>query len=111
MGILKEIGQGFTALNYEKLAPTVSTGITSSKLRNSVGIAAVAAFITTETASINYTLDGTTPTNDAADAGHEMKADEQIIISGIEDLTKFRCIEKSAGNGAKVKVSVYFGTA
>jgi len=68
------------------------------------GYNAALAFLTIETATISYTLDGTTPT---ATVGHQATAGSSIALCGLEAIRAFRAIQVSGA--ALVKVT-YFRT-
>jgi hypothetical protein len=71
------------------------------------GLQVNAALITCETAAINFTMDGTTPTATAGtNIGHQLGAGQSYVISGGNNVRKFRCINAVAGSGAVVKASM-----
>lgn len=67
------------------------------------------SLITVETASINFTLDGTTPTATAGtNYGHTVSAGQNFTITGWNNIRNFKCINAVASNGAIVKYSLFF---
>jgi hypothetical protein len=68
------------------------------------GLAAKETLIVVETNSIRYRVDGVAP---AASVGQILTAGQSILIQGIGNLRKFRCIDTAAG-ASSVSVHVYF---
>jgi hypothetical protein len=62
------------------------------------------ALLVVETNSIRYRVDGVAP---AAGVGQILTAGQSILIQGIDNLRKFRCIDTAAG-ASSVSVHVYF---
>jgi len=62
-----------------------------------------------ETATITFTVAGTTPTVAAGtNAGVQMTAGQSWVIKGATAIRAFRCINTVASSGAKVKYIVMF---
>jgi len=68
------------------------------------------ALVTVRTASIIFTLDGTTPTTLASTAnyGNQADAGQSFVLSSIEEIKQFRCINSVASNGAIVFATFYY---
>lgn len=62
------------------------------------------ALIDVETNGVRFRIDGVAPT---ATVGHFLAAGSSMVIKGMDNLRKFRCIDTSAG-ASSVKVTVYF---
>lgn len=73
-------------------------GLTTSKLTTTPRPKRV--FITSETASMRYTYDGTAPTSSL---GHLLLPTDTLIIEGIENMTNFRAIR--TGTSGKLCVT------
>jgi hypothetical protein len=72
------------------------------------GLQAKAALITVETANINFTLDGTSPTvTSGTNVGHTLVAGDSILIKGAVNIAAFKMID-NAGSTAVVKVTYFF---
>ena len=95
---------------YAYEAITVSTtaiGITATvvdpgEATNASEGPAGTAFLTVETNSIRFTLDGTTP---EAAVGHLLAAGDSLIIRGLQNIRNLRMIRATAD--ASVKVTVF----
>ena len=88
---------GFTATTYEPI-----TGVYA-------GMQAKKMLVRTEVAPINFTLNGTTPTTAATtNKGMTMNTGEAMIITGINAIRKFKCINYTASSGATVKGIPFF---
>jgi hypothetical protein len=102
---------------YEKLtAITASTGLTAANIKQSVSTLAPydktryadEVLITIEAGSIRATFDGTTPTVTASGGvGHIFNDGDSFTIQGYEGISKFRCINAVAANGAEVRVTYW----
>jgi hypothetical protein len=83
---------------YEKLAPTTSTGFTTTLIRPTSGtyqnMTAKAVLIGVETQPIRFRCDGTAPT---ADEGMYLAANNYYTIVGEQNIRNFHCIDTSAG--------------
>jgi len=80
----------FEAFDYEsKIVSTTAVGLTGAKISPSNASPAQAAFITVETASIRFRLDGATPT---ATEGHLAEAGDALLLYGINTLRSFQAI-------------------
>ena len=67
------------------------------------------AVLTVETAAINFTVDGTTPTvTSGTHQGHLLDTGDVLTLNDIAEIVKFRCINAVASNGAVVKVTYSF---
>ena len=92
---------------YEALAPTSSTGITSTLLTPTsgqyIGHSAVAAIIVVETAAIRVMLNGDAATTDN---GILRNPGEYMIIVDGSNVKNFRCMDDTA-TGSSVKVLVF----
>jgi hypothetical protein len=62
------------------------------------------ALLVVETNSIRYRVDGVAPT---AGVGQILTAGQSILIQGIDNLRKFRCIDTAAG-ASSISCHVYF---
>jgi len=62
------------------------------------------ALIDVETYAVRFRIDGVAPT---ATVGHYIAAGSSMVIKGMDNLRKFRCIDTAAG-ASSVKVTVYF---
>lgn len=97
----------YIATGVEALAPTSAMGVTSTLLVPSSGrfkgVAASELFITVETNPIRFTMNGTNPTSTT---GHKLGVGESVIITGVEDVKRFRCIDTAAG-ASSVTVTVF----
>lgn len=92
---------------YEALAPTTSTGITTSLLLPTSGnyknMYAKAALINVETNPIRIKMDGNDPT---ATVGMLLPVGTFYTISNPANVKNFRCIDTGAG-ASSVKVLVF----
>lgn len=65
--------------------------------------------ITVESADVRWTCDGSTPTVTAGTGvGHLASAGDAILLTGFENIAKFRLINAVASNGARVNVTYFF---
>ncbi len=92
---------------YEALAPTGSTGITSTLLTPTsgqyIGHNATAAIIVVETAAIRVMLNGDAATTNN---GILRSPGEYMVITGGRNVKNFRCMDDTA-TGSSVKVLVF----
>ena len=95
---------------FESIVPgDTSTGISVGNLTSATNQQACAALVTVEAQSINYSLHGTAPTAAAGtNVGHQLKAEETLILRGIDEVKNFRCIDRVSGSASTVKVTIYF---
>ena len=95
---------------HEAITPgNTATGITDSLLRNSDKQSAVAAFVTVEDNTVNYTIHGTAPTAAAGtNVGHAAPDGSVILLKGIDELTDFSCIDRVSGSAGVVKVTIFY---
>ncbi|MCK4821231.1 hypothetical protein KA005_36030 [bacterium] len=105
MYVLESLGN---QSGYEALAPTGSTGFTSSFINPTSGIykgkTAVAVMIGVESNPIRFRLDGAAAT---ALNGMKLNKDNYITIVGAANVKGFRCMDTSAG-ASSVKCLAYF---
>lgn len=67
------------------------------------------AVMTVETAAINFTTDGTTPTiTSGTHQGHLLNVGDVLTLNDISEIVNFRCINAVASNGAVLKVTYSF---
>jgi hypothetical protein len=65
--------------------------------------------ISSETADINFTMDGTVPTVAAGtNYGHLVTQGASYLITGWMNIKRFQCINSVAGSGAILKYSLFF---
>lgn len=108
--------QGFlTPGAHETLTPgDTATGITAAIIQPTASdmfknIHAQGALITVESNTINFCIDGTTPTAAAGtNAGHQMDAGQSYMIESPYGVAKFKCIDRISGSASKVKVTTFF---
>lgn len=99
---------------YEKITPgDTSTGITAAIREPTSGEFnkknAIAALITVEDNTINFTLDGTAATATAGtNAGHKVTVGQSYLVEGRGSVTAFRCIDAVSGSASIVKVTTFF---
>lgn len=68
-----------------------------------------ALLVSVETAGINATISGTTPTATAGtNHGITLSAGQSRVIRGVQNIRNFKCINAVASNGAKLKYELYF---
>lgn len=68
------------------------------------------AIITCEIASVNFTVDGSTPTvTTGTHEGHLLNAGDVLTLGSIDEIKKFKCINAVASNGAVLKATYYYG--
>jgi hypothetical protein len=90
-----------------------AVGFTHSEFEPSTGefhdIQCKAALVTVETASINFTIDGTTPTYTAGtNVGHTLVAGQSMLILGHRNIMNFLAIDAVDETHAIMKVTYYF---
>jgi len=71
-------------------------GLTAAKLKPDSAPPPIAALLTLETAAIRFRVDGTDPT---ASEGHLMSAGDQLTLSSINQLRKFRAFRDTDTSG------------
>lgn len=102
------------AVDFEALVPgNTATGITASKLTGS-GIwanqQASAALVSVESNSINFCIDGSSPTASAGtNLCHRLDAGQSLMVQGPQNVRNFLCIDRVSGSTATVKITIYFG--
>jgi hypothetical protein len=93
---------------YEKLAPTTSTGFTSTLVTPTTGtyanMTAQAVLIGVETHPVRFRMDGTAPT---ATEGMILNANNYYTIIGQLNVRNFHCIDTAAG-ASSVKCLFFF---
>ena len=102
------------AAEFEIITPgDTATGITAA-VKKPVGgdhaaEQATGALVTVEANSINFTVDGSTPTAAAGtNIGHQMDAGQSYYLPSAEAVNNFKCIDRVSGSASKVKVTCYF---
>jgi hypothetical protein len=92
---------GLTASNYDS---AVTTNDPFSRIRRAEEV-----LITIESADVRWTCDGTTPTVTAGTGvGHIAGDGDAILLSGYEQITKFRVINAVASNGARLQATFLY---
>ena len=89
---------------FEQIHPTVSTGFTKSMLYNSDGLPAKEVLVSVETFACRFRTDGTAPT---ASVGMPIASGGSLLVTGINDLLRFRAIDTAAGVST-LNVQYYF---
>lgn len=93
-------GNTATKLTVAKYAPT--TGEFANKK-------AVKALITVKSNAIHWTLDGTTPTQSGGtNIGMYTGSGQSIEIDGNRDISRFICIDETAGAASTIRVTYFF---
>jgi hypothetical protein len=92
---------------------TASAGIAAAALYTTGsqgrGIPAKEMWVIVETAAVNFTIDGTTPTTLATtNVGFAMNAGENTVLRGIKAISNFKCINRVASSGAIVKYFILY---
>lgn len=97
------------AYNYETLAPSASTGFTTTLInpadsgKLSSGAQGKgkckAALVTVTGQPVRFTLDGTVPT---AAIGNVLAVNDGILLTGYDNIEDFRCIETAASASVQV---------
>ena len=91
---------GLTAANLTQVPTTIGQFDAQRKCDE--------VYISVEDADVRVTFDGTTPTVSAGTAaGHLYGHGDTLVISGFEAISKFRCINAVAANGAKIRASFF----
>ncbi len=99
---------------YEKITPGNNvTGFTSSKIEPMTGPLAgkkaIKALVYVKAAAVNYTVDGTEPTQSGGtDIGMYAAAGSTITVLGYHDIGTFRCIDATAGSASDLRVTYFF---
>lgn len=74
-----------------------------------VGLVAKAMLITVETATVNMTLDKSTPTvASGTNLGHQLDAGQSYVIRGENNVANARFINRVASNGAVIKGTIFY---
>ena len=90
-----------TSFTAAKISPSADAGTVGNKCR--------AVLITVESGSINFTIDGTTPTATAGtNIGHTLNAGDSMVISSFENVKRFLMINSEDSNGVVVKATYMF---
>jgi hypothetical protein len=88
---------------------TSATGIATAAMYNASGKVAREMWVIVETAAVNFTIDGTTPTIAAGtNVGPTLPANGYLILKGSKAISSFRCINRVASSGAIVKYIVMY---
>lgn len=73
-----------------------------------MGLRVKAALVTVEGGSINFTMDGTTPTTTAStNLGHTLVSNDSILITDWENVKNFQWINSVASSGVIVKITTF----
>jgi hypothetical protein len=68
-----------------------------------------AALVTAETAAVNFTLDGTTPTATAGtNLGHQLSSGQSYVVNGWQNIRSFKAINSVNASGAILKYSMFY---
>ena len=103
--ILGEPG-GFEKLTPGDTATPISAG---KKVIAATGSGAIAAAITLEDFSINFTIDGTAPTALAGtNIGHKLDPGQMLILRTAAEVSLFQCIDRISGQASTVKITIYY---
>lgn len=99
-------GQDLTVFAYEDITvSSTAIGCTTATIAPTTHGPAHRAFITTETDSIRWTVDGTTPTSSK---GHLSYAGEAIEIEGIANVAAFRAIRVTTNATLRVSYARFY---
>ena len=91
------------AFAYESITvAAIAIGPTTATISPSGVVAASRALCTTETNSVRYRTDGTSPTSSE---GHLVAAPGTILIDGVNNVRRLKMIQASAGAVAKCTYS------
>lgn len=99
---------------FEAITPgNTATGFTATNINPTSGTydgaVAVAALLTGEDNTVNFSLHGVDPTAAAGtDIGHQLKAGESIELRGNVTLSNFACIDRVSGSAGTVKTTFYY---
>jgi hypothetical protein len=92
----------------EALAPTSSTGVTTTLEKPTSGVyngkIATAILVTVESYPIRFRIDGTAPD---ATTGHKIDPGQSLVIVGGVNVINFLCIDTAAG-ASSVYISVFY---
>jgi hypothetical protein len=95
-----------TTITSAQSFPTAAIQPTSGL---ATGLTAQSALVTIETAAINFTIDGTTPTIAAGtNVGHTADSGSSFTLKGLNNIKNFQCINRVNASGAVVKYSISF---
>lgn len=90
-------------------AVTISTLSLKEVLEDGNTIQPKAALISVETATLTFTVDGTTPTIAAeSNHGHQLTAESSYVLDNITSIRNFRCINTVASSGSVLKVTYFY---
>jgi len=105
MEVIENLGDQY---GYEELAPTTSTGFTSTVITPTsgtyAGMTARAALIGVETHPVRFRMDGTDPT---ATEGVILNKDNYYTIIGQLNVRNFHCIDTAVG-ASSIKCLFFF---
>lgn len=99
-----------SAYAFEKLdlSDDAAHGPTASNLKNSDDIQVKCMLVTVEENAINWTEHGTDPTATAGtNIGHQLAAGASYIVTGVENVSRFKAINAVAESDAVVKLTFY----
>ena len=97
---------------YEELDLTDDTAqsVTASNLQTSNKQQAKYALVSVTAQTINFRMDGGTPTNTAGtDDGHAMVAGTSFVIEGHNNIVNFKAINRVATADGVVRISFFSG--
>ena len=90
-------------------AVTIDTLSLKEVLEDGNTIQPKAALISVETATLTFTIDGTTPTIAAeSNHGHQLTAESSYMLDNITSIRNFRCINTVASSGSVLKVTYFY---
>lgn len=95
----------------EQITTGTAVGFTSAKILPTTGsfagLQARAVIISVETATVRFTIDGTTPVvTGVSQVGHLLPIGGSYEITGEKNVANFKCINAVAGSGA-ILVATY----
>lgn len=102
------------ARGYEKIVPgNTVTGFTTSKIAPTTGVLAgkqaIKVQVYVKDNSINYTTDGTIPTQTGGtNVGMVAVAGTTLVITGYHDIETFKCIDSTASSASDLRVTYFF---
>jgi hypothetical protein len=90
-------------------AVTIDTLSLKEVLEDGNTIQPKSALISVETATLTFTIDGTTPTIAAeSNHGHQLTAESSYVLDNITSIRNFRCINTAASSGSVLKVTYFY---
>jgi hypothetical protein len=103
----QSVASAFTQSNQRAASVWGTAPDSTSKYRidsNLDFMLAKEALIDVETYAIRFRIDGVSPT---ASVGHYLASGQSMVLKGMDNLRKFRCIDTAAG-ASSVKITVFF---